>query len=308
MGQYDLLINPGAGYMCDVDKRFLMPVFDRLEAAIARGIPTAMVGQGVGPLTDEELCARASEVLPHVDFIFIRENRIGRPLLESLGVPSAKIIMTGDDAIDLAYLARRDKVGDGLGVSLRISSYFATQAPHLAALRPVIQDAASRHNAELVEVPIQLYWNEADVKAIRVVTQGYRNVRPSPRRLATSAETIKQIGRCRVMISSTFHGAVLAVGQGIPVVALVKSVEYTDKLVGLAAEFGEKGCQVVNMNAPDAGDRLAEAVEFAWASADELRPALLANAKRQMDLGAEAYRKIYDLAEARRHRQVDTGK
>jgi polysaccharide pyruvyl transferase WcaK-like protein len=100
------------------------------------------------------------------------------------------------------------------------------------------------------------------------------------------------------MISGTFHGAVFALGQGIPVVALAVTDEYRMKLSGLAAEFGEKGCQIVNMGDCNFEQSLRDAIEFAWLSADQLRPQLLEDAERQIKLGIKGYEKIFKFINA----------
>jgi len=121
--QYDLYVLTGGGYMCDSDKRFILPLLDRIESAKANGKLVFMVGQGMGPIEDAEVIRRAKQVLPRVDYILTREERLTRPLLESLGVPREKVLMTGDDAIEVAYRAQKPVLGNGIGLSLRLTAY-----------------------------------------------------------------------------------------------------------------------------------------------------------------------------------------
>ncbi|GIK75326.1 MAG: hypothetical protein BroJett021_43140 [Chloroflexota bacterium] len=295
LAAYHLYVASGGGYMCDDDKRFLIPVFDRLAAAVANGVPTVMVSQGVGPLDDPELVARAKQVLPFVDFIMIREERVARPILDAIGVPRDKVLMTGDDAIELAYNAHKKELGQGIGLSLRIAHYTAVDEEHVNRIRPVLHRVASRFRAELVAAPIDV--NEADMTYIEAVMKGYSKVSKNWRKYEFPEDIIRRVGRCRVMVSGTFHGAVFALGQGIPVVALSKSVYQTIKAAGLAAEFGESGCQVIDVSDVNLEKRLEEALNFAWSSAVDLRPRLMRNAKRQIDLGNDAYTKIFDMVE-----------
>ena len=72
----DLFVATGSQYMTDIAKEDAIQVLDRLEVAAKQGIPTAMVGQGMGPITDPESSARAKDVLPMVDLIFVR-GKIG---------------------------------------------------------------------------------------------------------------------------------------------------------------------------------------------------------------------------------------
>lgn len=302
IANYALYIPTGGGYMCDSDKRFLFQMFDRLEAAVSHGVPTVMVSQGVGPMEDPDLLARAKEVLPLLDYIMIREEQVARPLLDSLNVPQSKVIMTGDDAIDLAYQARKNNSGTGIGLSLRVAGYTQVNERHIAAIRPIVLQAAQKYNAELVAAPIDV--NEADISYIEEIMKGHNKRSSSWQKFESTSEIIRRISRCRVMIGGTFHGAVFALGQGIPVVALAKTVEYFNKLSGLTAEFGKEGCQVIDLNAENLQERLSEAISFAWSNAEQLRPHLLKQAERQIDLGTAAYQKIFDLVEAKHQAKV----
>lgn len=86
----DLYVTTGAQYITDIVRDLAFSVLDRLEAAIQLGIPTAMVGQGIGPLEDRELRARVGAVLPSVNLIFIREQRDAPHILDSLDVDPSK--------------------------------------------------------------------------------------------------------------------------------------------------------------------------------------------------------------------------
>ncbi len=295
MQEYDLYVATGGGYMCDSDKYFLLGVLDRLEAAIYYGTPAVMVGQGVGPMDDLELQARASAVLPHLDYIFIREERVARPLLSSLGVPDHKIIMTGDDAIELAYEKRTATRGNGIGLSLRVAKHTEMSDGHVAALKPIIQQIAREHGAELVAAPISYYHHEADIDPISTIMEGYDRISGSWKKFEPLEAFIRRIGGCRVMISGTCHGAVFALSQGIPTICLAESTEYHNKLAGLAAEFGEPGCRVIRLGDDRLAENVAVALEEAWLHADELRAPLILQAQRQIDLGRGAYQRIFDL-------------
>ena len=298
MGQYDLYVPTGGGYLCDSDKRFLFALFDRLEAAHAKGVLTVMVGQGIGPLEDLELRKRASEVLPKLDYLLTREEKLTRPLLDSLGVPAEKVLMTGDDAIEPAYLARKEKIGTGIGLSLRVAAYTDFHRGHINAIRPAIFAAAAKYKATLVSAPIDA--NDADKEFVAELMHGYHRIFSNWRKFESTAAIIDRISHCRIMITGTFHGAVFALSQGIPVIGLANSIEYRNKLSGLATEFGAEGCQILMLKDESLDENLRKAIDFTWSSAERLRPQLLEAARRQVELGHAAYRKIYSLVESRR--------
>lgn len=290
MGGYDLYAPTGGGYMCDSDKRFLLPLLDRIEAAAMRGVPVVLLGQGVGPLTDSELRARVSKVLPLAEWVFVRESLVAPALLESLGIDRSAIVTTGDDAIELAYGARPSMPGGGIGLSLRLASYTGVTGEHVGVIGDAVRRAAEKLGAPIVAVPIDT--NDADLWHIRRALGGVRDVRLPSRRFETPLEVIRRAGWCRVMVSGTFHGAVFALSQGIPVVALSNSEEYLIKISGLAAAFGFRGCRIVELGVPGVTERLTNAIESLWRAADGLRPELLMEAQRQNAMTEAAYAKL----------------
>ena len=173
IAQYDLYIATGGGYVCDHDKELLLALFDRLDAAISSGVPTVLAGQGVGPMQDPLLLARAREVLPRTYLLFYRNERLGRPLLEEVGVPADKMMMTGDDAVEMAHQSRRATLGNGIGISLRVSSYTGVNAGQIDRLRNVLHQAAAEREAQLISVPISSAAHESDVKYIKQLIKGY---------------------------------------------------------------------------------------------------------------------------------------
>jgi colanic acid/amylovoran biosynthesis protein len=132
--------------------------------------------------------------------------------------------------------------------------------------------------------------------------RGYRRTSSSWRKFESTSAVIERISRCRIMITGTFHGAVFAISQGIPVIGLANSIEYRNKLSGLATEFGAEGCQILMLKDENLEDKLLKAIDFVWSSAERLRPQLLEAAKRQIEMGHDAYQKIFSLMGSKRSR------
>lgn len=287
----DLVLLSGGGDINDTFRDFAMTLLDVLTIAFRRGIRTAVLGQGFGPIGDESLIARAKAVLPFVDIICSRESRAGVPLLHSLGVSPERIITTGDDAIELAYEARPRESGTDIGVNLRIADYSEVDSGVFNEIRPVLHNAARKHRASLIPLPIARHDCESDLKTIRQLLAGYDDTSDGGASLNSPFKVIKQTGRCRVVVTGSYHAGVFALSQGIPVVGLVKSPYYFDKFFGLAAQFGT-GCQVVRLDDEKLGKKLAEAIDVAWGAAEHVRPALLEAAKKQIEIGQNAYQLI----------------
>ena len=286
-----LLVICGQGSMGDATAGHAQNVLATVEMATACGVPVLMFGQGIGPMRGKELVARARQVLPSVSLIGLREGRAGPALLRSLGLPDDRFTVTGDDAIELAYPERPDALGSALGVNVRIAGNAGTQSGYLDRVRPVLHDFAERVDATLIPAPIAR--GRAHDGALLRELLGARGDPPDGGvALDTPRAVIAQVGRCRVLVTGAYHAAVFALAQGVSTVCLAHSDYYVDKFRGLAELFGP-GCRVVAPGA-DLGDPFAamlhDALADAWSSADELRPALLEAAERQIDLGRATYR------------------
>jgi polysaccharide pyruvyl transferase WcaK-like protein len=284
----------GGQYMADVQKREALRLLDRLETAIRLRIPTAMLGQGFGPIEDSELRAKARSVLPHVGLIAIRERLAAPKILESLGVEPSKIFLTGDDAIELAYDARGVMRGDGIGVGMRVSHYSEINKLHIQVVREVIQRAAAQYGGRLIEVPISQHVWEADREIIRQILDGYSYTSKSWHRFESPLAIIRRVGGCRLVVTGAFHTAVFALAQGIPSVCLAYSSHYVNKFQGLADQFGA-GCELIYLNDPMMREKLEKAIEIAWNSPETVAPHLLDAAKRQIESSQVVYQQIHEL-------------
>ena len=83
----DLVVASGGGYINDTWWWHAAGVLSLLSLAQRLGKPTAMFGQGIGPISQRALRARVGAVLPKLKVIGLREERTGRGLVLSLGMP-----------------------------------------------------------------------------------------------------------------------------------------------------------------------------------------------------------------------------
>lgn len=298
MSAYDLFVCTGGGVLYDFDSWTALKIFDRLEVAMAMGIPTVMVGQGIGTLGEGDLRFRAQQVLPRVDLICVRNRRIGLATLQSLGVPADRVLFTGDDAVELAYRSKPHSLGNAIGVSLRVADYTEINKQHINRIRPIIQNAAETHQARLIAIPISSHHSEADIKYIKQILTGYSSTSIDWRLLSTPLDVIKKAGQCRLVITATYHGAIFALAQGIPVVALAHSAEYIEKLSELTDEFGA-GCQILSLHDDHLSEKLTAAINAAWLMAPQIRSALLETAAQQVKLQEAAYQRICEIVPTR---------
>jgi polysaccharide pyruvyl transferase WcaK-like protein len=293
-----LVLAMGGGYFTDVDPEQVHRTLDLFEYAADRGIPTAMVGQGIGPLEYPELRARARSVLPRVDLIALREERKGPGLLHELGVSPDRIIVTGDDAIELAYDERRAEPGSDVGLCLRVAGYSPVAARTKDTVGRAARVFASEVGTRIRPLIISEYRSE-DRKSTMPLVDGFPDVAPALGRFATPRDLAARVSRCRVLVTGAYHLGVFALSQGIPVVGLTSSEYYDDKFLGLNSMFGG-GLRLVRLDEPALDERLSTAIRQSWADADALREPLRARARQQIETSRQGFERLFDLVEASR--------
>jgi polysaccharide pyruvyl transferase WcaK-like protein len=206
--------------------------------------------------------------------------------------------MSGDDAVRLGHETRPTVLGNGIGVGVRLTSYTEVEKKDVERLRPVLHSMAAKHKARLIGLPTTCSGQESDQFIIAELLKGYSNTLNSSFRFESIPDLIRKVGKCRIVITGAFHSAIFAVSQGIPVICLAKSREYSIKFDGLAHQFG-KGCQVLHLNDGDFPNKLATIADWLWNEAEHLRPGLLDTAQCQMKMSADGYELIRNAYENR---------
>jgi polysaccharide pyruvyl transferase WcaK-like protein len=290
-----LVVAIGGGYLTDVDAEQAHRTLDLLEAAADHGIATAMVGQGLGPLEDAELVERARTVLPRVDVIALRERRRGPALLDGLGVAADRIVITGDDAVELGYGARRDEQGTDIGLCLRAAGYSPVARAGRAAVSRAVRAVADENGCTIRPLIISEFRSEDRRSTLPLVT-GFPRVAPVLGRYATPRELADRVAHCRVLVTGAYHLAVFALSQGIPVIGLSSSRYYDDKLHGLRDMF-EGGLEPLRLDDPQFEAHLGSALRSAWERADEVREPLRERARAQIASSREAFGRVCALLE-----------
>jgi polysaccharide pyruvyl transferase WcaK-like protein len=194
--------------------------------------------------------------------------------LLDLGVSPNRIVVTGDDAIELAMPARRQRLGDALGINLRIAQYADMSDEAGAAFGSAIRATGHRM------MPLPISMKEDDLgKACEAVGMSI----PPVDIYSTPEDVIKRVRECRVVVTASYHAAVFALANGIPAVCIALSEYYHQKFGGLADQFGV-GCRLVSKPA-----ELPAAIESAWEMAPGIQDSLLYAAQRQVQLSRQAF-------------------
>ena len=291
-----LVMTSGGGYMTDSFDFFSIPILQTLELAQQMGKTTAVVGQGVGPLAaGGSLMERCEATFPHLDLIAVRERLAGPKLLSELGVDPDRVVITGDDAIELARRHAPARVGDAIGVNVRRTSYSELGQDISGVLRSTLTELADEVGAPLVPLPVSVSNGEADHQSIGEIFENVASFEDDAVRPRQSHELIERTARCRVVMTGSFHAGVFALSCGIPAVCIARSRYYQMKMNGLADLFGE-GCYVVEMEKGRPSDELPTVLREAWERSEDLRPGLLEAADQQIQQGRDAYAKLVDLA------------
>jgi colanic acid/amylovoran biosynthesis protein len=221
--------------------------------------------------------------------ITLREGTFGPAILESLGVGPERVLVTGDEAIEVSYNSGVQPQENGIGVNVRLSRGAGLTEEVLPVLREALLEMARSYRARLIAVPISLHHSGTnDAEALRKLLE-----RDSLDRLAeirNPMHVIRQVARCRVLITGAYHAAVFALSQGIPAVCLAKSAFFGNKFRGLADQFG-CGCELVFADR-DLAAALRNAVDRAWRNADSVRAPLQRAAAQQVVKARQAYTRL----------------
>ena len=294
----DLVIATGMGGITDTFPEYAFGLLRALDLAVNSGAMTAMVGQGMGPLERPDLVAIAERVLPKVDFMFLREGLYGLPLLKRLGVNPDRVVVTGDDAIELAHRRHPPVLGNCLGINL--------QARVILCSRPQRSRKIAHTNHERYRAP-KVFPNLSARFSARGRIRFAVFRRPLGRRgdlsqsaagINNSATTHRSDRRCRLVIVGSYHAAVFALAQGVSAIGLAGNAYYIQKFEGLADQFGA-GCEVIKFHENGFEEKLKSTAVRMWNMADVVRPQLLARAVQQLVASKSAYESLSQRVNAR---------
>jgi polysaccharide pyruvyl transferase WcaK-like protein len=282
----DVVVASGGAYLTDTWWWHAAGVLSLLSLAQRLGKPTAMFGQGIGPMRLRALRAQSRAVLPGLVVLGLREDRLGRDLALTFGAMPGVVMVTGDDALESIGDTKVSE-GDGLGLSLRVADYAGVDHATAAAIGDLMLETAATLGAPVVALPVCRH--AADAAVLRALLGGAHS-RPgievtdleSPRELFSAAAS------CRTIVTGSYHAAVFGLAYGVPAVCLTKSSYYDAKFGGLQALFPD-ACFVVSLDAPDLPDCLRRAIQQAWQLPAPSRAAARDTAARLKDAGREAY-------------------
>ncbi len=283
----DLVVHAGSGILADPFLPAAVRRLDLFDHAARSGKPTALFSQGVGPLTGRTLKRAISSTLPKVGLITVRDRPSALLLSDLLGEEEAAFPVTGDDALQLARRFRTGVMGDSLGLNLRFAPYSGFSLNDRTSLDSLLRttvDALGRECGSAVPLAI----HTSDLGAVTAWLQRVNLKQAGPTHAPTVPALLEAISSCRLVITGSYHGAVLALGQGIPAICLAKTDYYQRKFSGLASQFPED-CRMIQMDDPEDRAVLPDLAAGLLHRAESRRAALLDMVSQQVQRSLEAY-------------------
>ncbi len=285
----DCLVVCGQGFLTDHAREHALVTLNLMAAAQERKIPCFTLGQGIGPLTDESILALSRKVLPRIDLLSLRESRAGIPLCRQIGISSERCLITGDEAIELAFRECNRHRLNGFGVNVRIAPSAGLNENILLAVALALRQFSTRYKFDFVPLPIARGGRGLhDVQAIQRLLALAGHDSDGGATLNAAEAVIEAAARCRIVLTGAYHAAVFALSQGVPAICIAKSDYFRVKFEGLADQFGE-GCVVVSADQPRLIEHLVERLSWAWEAAPRLQSSLRKAALLQILKSYRAY-------------------
>lgn len=276
------LMVSGGGNLCDTWPAKVHERVALLDQAQELGIPTAMVGQTLGPALNSENRRLMAGPFRKLAWVGVRDDA-SAALALALGTPADRVHKQLDDAFLLAPEAVEDERLDGLRgesrpwivVTLDASFGSLHRERSLGALASQLDALAEVLHAAIVFVPhvggTEVGDDWADAVAGRALAAHLRT-RPLLLGLWQAREVRWLIGQSALVVSTRYHPLVFATAAGVPSLGIYVD-EYTrTKLKGALAAAGlERWC--LSVGEAQRGEFLPLARDL-WRQRDAVRDRL----------------------------------
>lgn len=290
-----MVIVSGGGFINNYFPKHAKDVLNTLAIAQKMKIPTAMFGQGIGPLNFQELIELGKKTFPKLSTIGIRESITSLRILKETGLHQEKIFITGDDAIELVFQYQGQQIiKDCIGINIRLANYAGKLETHLEKIGDVINRVAQENEFKIIPIPIHIGDDNRDIRASERTCLIETEEVEIAKKIDTVETLIQQINRCKIVITGSYHAAVFALSSGIPVIAIAESDYYISKFAGLANQFSI-GCEIVDLNLDNPYRNLIEAIQKSLNL--NIKERLIEKAKDQVKKSQEAWNYFFNLVD-----------
>lgn len=286
----DLVIATGGGFVNDEFPIHAYNVLRTIRQAQKINKSTAMIGQGLGPISDKELVSICRQVFPHLDALGLRESVYSHDIALAMGAKADRVKTTGDDAIELAYQLRALDIGNNLGLNLRVAKYSNLNQDSIDKIRHSIKSITDKRKLDILPIAISIHEGDSDIRTLSNVL----GVELNESQFFSVDSVIQAVGKCQLVITGSYHAGVFALSQGIPVIGIAASDYYRQKFEGLKNQFGAEACYVLDMNDAQAFSSLENIALRLIDNPNEKRERLLSKAKEQISKSNELIKQIIE--------------
>jgi colanic acid/amylovoran biosynthesis protein len=293
MRSIECVITCGGGFITDSFASHADNVLETLFLAHRMGKPTAMFGQGLGPITRKSLLENTKRTLPRLNALGIRENLISKQIASINLVSGDKLFVTGDDAIEIALNKTGPPEEGCFGLNFRQAAYAGDIKHVFSIIGNIITSIAQSENRKVIPVPIHIGDEYRDLRIIAENCSIDAEEFKLAKNISTPDMLVKQIQRCSIVISGSYHAAVFALAQGIPVIALAASDYYLAKFEGLKEQF-KVGCEIINLVSDQFPEQLEQTVKSSLKIPRQSKDQLVKAAKMQTKFSQAAWRKFLE--------------
>lgn len=267
-----LLISGGGGLIQDSTSwRSPLYYLALLWQANRKGLKTAALLQGIGPLRRPWLRRLTARVFRRLDLIAVRDQPSAQ-LLVDWGVPASAIAVAADavwllDPTESPSDALQDNPARPLvGVFLRPlpNKPAALSADLWQAIADGLEGFIRRHGGSVVFVPMQ---QPGDEQASQEVMSRFKGAAKQLPGDWSPSELLALAGSFDLILGMRLHSLLFAARMGAPPVG----ISYDPKVDALLAQMGLRAA--TSAEQPDAG-ALAEALRDTWEKRVDLKPRL----------------------------------
>ena len=294
----DLAVCSGGGFVNDNFPLHATGVLAALRSMQRRGVPTAMLGQGYGPLANPPLTQLAGMVIPQLNLISLRGPQGQRAVSGLRGGGRGEPVVTGDDALELAG-AGRLAAGPALGVNLRATAYTGLESGLAGQIASVVAAAAAEAGLPMRGLPISWHRGGEDWRALAAAFGADSAVARTGRLVRDITSLATAVAGCRIVVTSSYHAAVFALARGIPAVGISSTPYYDGKFGGLRALYGPQAVSVLPASQAGWPERMRSLVRAAVELDDDARAAVAARSAELASMSRGMYEALFELVESR---------
>lgn len=284
----DAVVSTGGGFVNDSFPHQCTNVLETLWLAQRRGIPTAMFGQGLGPLSNPKGVEIAKRVFPNLKVLSLREGTHSPDVALRLGVRSKAVRVTGDDAIKLVDSYASENQRADIGFNVRLAKYSGLNSDAVSRIANILASRCSSIGPCIRAIPIDVRGTSDDDTSSAKSAFKATSITPVLPQDSSIEALVSQVSLCRVVITASYHAAVFSLTLGIPVIGISKSEYYDHKFSGLAQMFAG-GVELCRLQSNSVEDDFTRALEkqskFSVSESDQLRK----SAARQVNNSQAAY-------------------